>query len=506
MHLVLDNFIDEYCSIIVDRYSRKDDFASMCSDVKKDKLEYSGSVKMWPQDVLNDCCTSYYTNKFILDSIKRQNPSNNWVASLKLETNNLNLSKKLKSIARSKVNMLANKIVSASAPKVLFCNMQCSMQKSLELSTISRGEVLPLWVTRPIISSVETDLNVREKLLNYTCSNELVQATINTLSLNMPACFLEAFDSIRVSIKKQMGHINPSQKVIFGGLRSPSYRICLAECTKAGAEVLGLQTGGLLGEGFYKIEERMRRVTHRFITWGWQRESSDIPLPSIHLADTVQSASVQFANGSKSTESILWISREPSAIEPQKRFGYGIPSSPRIERHEYRENQKRLYANLDTDLKSKVIFRPKPVMLTNEFIEKMQVRFESAEIDDSNVAFMDRVVSAKLVVIDYFGATPFLELLAINKPVLLVSDLPTLHNDLYGISSIARPLYAQLSNVSIFHCNPVSAAHTINKIYHNVNDWWHNPKRSSAVKNFANTFALTHTDAVKTFATEIKNL
>ena len=503
LSIILDDFIDEYCSIVIDRYTRLSKRVPQQPDfkIKVDSTSYPKHIHIWPENVLNSCCYSRSTNKFILDSLKKNQNINKIFKDLELKNSQPGLKTRMLSSARCQFNNVANRVTSAYEPQVLLCNTGISRRKLLKTFALSKGKMLPLFVTRPAVRTEKINTEARRIFTDYTCSNIIVQAVVSTLGLNMPACFIEAFDSFRTAIKSQIGSIKPRQRVVFGGLRLPSYRICLAECVKSGAEILGLQTGGLLGEGFYKIEERMRRATHRFVTWGWQREPSDIPLPSLHLADTVQSARC-----SHSTESILWISREPASIEPQERFGYGIPSSPRLSTHGYRKNQNNLYMNIDNKLKQKIIFRPKPVMLTKAFIEKQQMRFKLAEIDGSNKDFLDLVASAKLVVIDYFGATPFLELLAINKPVLLLSDLPKSDNGICGITDIAFPLYAQLSDVDVFHHCPVSAANTVNKVYNNVDAWWSQPNRKDAINDFASTFALTHSKSTKVFANRLCNL
>jgi putative transferase (TIGR04331 family) len=336
------------------------------------------------------------------------------------------------------------------------------------------------------LEDIRVDHATRQKFRAYQTSDELTQLIVNTLSTNLPVCLLEGYHAIKKAIDSQLGDRVQPEVIVLGRTKGVPLRIWIASQAERGTILLGIQPGGLYGEGHYTAEDRLRRLTDRFITWGWKREEGDLPLPAIHLPQRTQRV--------RENGSVLWITREPASWTGPDAYEYGAPSSPRIHPRHFQERQDRFYAALDDRVKREVMCRPKPVGMTPSTRQALQERTPLAAIDDYAVSYRERAREARLVVVDHFGATTFLEALAMNVPVVMYSDLRGAEDKAFTMTELSTPYYRELHEVGIYHHGPESVADLINEIYSDVEQWWSAPTRQGAIDRFRNRFAHTTPD------------
>jgi putative transferase (TIGR04331 family) len=138
--------------------------------------------------------------------------------------------------------------------------------------------------------------------------------------------------------------------------------------------------------------------------------------------------------------------------------------------------------------------RPKPVGMTPSKRQALQERIPLAAIDDYAVSYRERAREARLLVVDHFGATTFLEAMAMNVPVVMYSDLRGGEDQAFTMTELSTPYYRELHEAGIYHHGPESVAELINEIYSDVQQWWNAPTRQAAIGRFRNRFAHTTPD------------
>jgi putative transferase (TIGR04331 family) len=126
--------------------------------------------------------------------------------------------------------------------------------------------------------------------------------------------------------------------------------------------------------------------------------------------------------------------------------------------------------------------------------QALQERIPRAAIDDYAVSYRERAREARLLVVDHFGATTFLEALAMNVPVVMYSDLRGAEDQAFTMTELSTPYYRELHEVGIYHHGPESVADLISEIYSDVEQWWNAPARQAAIGRFRNRFAYTTPD------------
>ena len=117
-----------------------------------------------------------------------------------------------------------------------------------------------------------------------------------------------------------------------------------------------------------------------------------------------------------------------------------------------------------------------------------------AAIDDYAVSYRERAREARLLVVDHFGATTFLEALAMNVPVVMYSDLRGGEDKAFTMTELSTPYYRKLHEVGLYHHRPESVADLVNEIYSDVEQWWNAPARQDAIGRFRDRFAHTTPD------------
>ena len=97
--------------------------------------------------------------------------------------------------------------------------------------------------------------------------------------------------------------------------------------------------------------------------------------------------------------------------------------------------------------------------------------------------------------------TTYLEALSSNFPSIIFWD-----PKLYEIRPNVKLPFQKLLDAEILFLDPILAAKKINKIHHNINDWWNTKKVQKAVKYFCRSLAYTEEKIVEIWFKELNNV
>lgn len=370
-----------------------------------------------------------------------------------------------------------------------------SLFNNKNLASIILGTKLKCW---PLLSMDKIEQNIvinddmRNKLLLIHGESEFEDIIIKNLISNMPTDFIEGFSNIHANA---LTHIdNNIPKAIMTGigfLWDSNFSIWAAECAERGSTLYGMQHGGTYGEVKYiSIGESFERsLTDFYITWGWNKDKTTIPMPSSRLIG-LKKQDIDKNNN------ILWIT---SADSGHVSFMGTIVFGSRYVK--YFEHQTSIYQNLSSDLKEKVYVRLYPDDFGWKLKERWLDRDKNIHFSDLKESLMIQAQKHKLLVVDHFGGTSTLECLRLNTPLIIVGN-----EKLFKLDNNVESYYKLLEEVGILFFDTYSAAEMIKTAYENVEVWWNEPKRQKAIKLFVDYLAKPSVKPIKEWSDFINKI
>jgi putative transferase (TIGR04331 family) len=238
------------------------------------------------------------------------------------------------------------------------------------------------------------------------------------------------------------------------------------------------------------FEDHETAIVDRYYSWGWERKdcaAEVIPFPASKLVGRKKVGASNLKNG------ILW------ATTSEPRYLVHFSLLPKFF-HEYLSLQGRFAKTLHPKIVSALRLRPHREDLGWSVAERIRDCIPGVTIETWDVPFHESLARCRLYICDHFSTT-FAEALAANKPVILFWDPQT-----NRLRPEAQPYYDLLRKTGILFDTPESAAATVNQIYDDVETWWNDPERQSAVETFCERFARNTPDAVELWAAEFKQI
>jgi len=337
------------------------------------------------------------------------------------------------------------------------------------------------------------DNELREELRKMKGPDNFGTLVLNTLAINMPLRYVEGFKTVQDAVEPLAARRSPKAIVTgLGTLYDPSFAVWAAECVERGARMIGVQHGGTYGESVASTSEKFERsVADIFVSWGWNEDNRVVALPAAKLIG------ISAPKNNLKKDRILWVTTADS------RYPYFLsllPIGPDFLR--YFQFQQEFYRSISDELRPKLTLR----LYNRDYFgwswkKRWMDRFPDLELDDAELPFRAKAQHARMIVIDHFGATTFLEAIAMNIPVIVFGDKKT-----FELRDSAVPYYEELQRVGVFHWAPETAAVTVNAIYEGVEVWWSEPERQVAVRRLAHRYARTSPHAVKEWSKFVDHL
>ena len=150
--------------------------------------------------------------------------------------------------------------------------------------------------------------------------------------------------------------------------------------------------------------------------------------------------------------------------------------------HKYFQEQFRFVNGLSSRVKKQMEVR----LYHHDYGWDQQKRWaENANeirIGDSSIDLWDQAKSCRLIISTYAGST-YLEALSQNFPSVIFWD-----QSVWELKPRATELLMSLKEVGVFHPTPESASQHVEKIWDNIDDWWHSTPTQKAVNSFCKVY------------------
>jgi putative transferase (TIGR04331 family) len=253
--------------------------------------------------------------------------------------------------------------------------------------------------------------------------------------------------------------------------------------------LIGSPHGG--GYGAYKnhaFYNHETSILDYYFTWGWNKESKfskNIPMPASKI---INCKKISF---DKKIHGILWGTTTTSRYI----IDYSVGN---FFFNDYLNWQKRFLCSLSSDLYKEILLRPHREDNGWNIAGRLTGITSKIQIKSwKDGSFFESLCDCRIYVCDHL-ATTYIESLSHNKPTILFWN-PENHI----MTDEARYYFNILKDSGILFETPELAAAKVSQIYDNVWEWWNEPNRQKAVKDFLDKFALVVDDPTKQWKDKI---
>jgi putative transferase (TIGR04331 family) len=316
--------------------------------------------------------------------------------------------------------------------------------------------------------------NARQQLaLNDSDSSEIEQILIKLLRTYLPTSFLEGFSDLRKSTHLMRFPNNP--KAIFTSNRhiyDDVFNAWVADVTENGSRLILGQHGGHYGiSKFPSFAERHEcDIADTYLTWG--ASSCRTATPAIIL--TILGKRRPLRKGSKLVfiTDHLWSQKRSQFIDIDQTSNYTNHINDVVN-------------SLPPGICSQLIIRTHHGQdeTGRPIVDKSRVNKLGITVDDGTTAYSRLLRKSRIVVVAHNGTT-FPETLSLGVPTLI-----TWTSNWVEIRDEAKPIFAKLAEVGIFHEDPVSLAKHISAIWDNVDAWWESKEVVEVRELFCSQYA-----------------
>jgi putative transferase (TIGR04331 family) len=330
-----------------------------------------------------------------------------------------------------------------------------------------------LRVINPPATPVNDDAR-QQLVFNESHSSDVEKILIKLVRGYLPTSFLEGFATLRMSIYL-MGFPN-SPKTIFTSNRhiyDDVFNAWVADSTENGSRLVLGQHGGNYGiSKFPSFAERHEQsVSDTYLTWGW--------MPTTTALGGIILTTVGTRRKHREGCSQLLLVTDELWSHPRSIYT-DLPETSK-----YLDHLGVLVRSLPTSIQQSLELRQhvgqSVVGHPVEAWWKNQV--QGIDLGDPLVPFSQVVRKAKVVVVAHNGTT---------IPENFSRGIPTLitwTSNWVEIRDEAKPVFAKLAEVGIFHEDPVSLVKHVSAIWDNVDAWWESKEVVEARELFCSQYA-----------------
>lgn len=322
----------------------------------------------------------------------------------------------------------------------------------------------------------------RSGLVQIEGRSEFERLFAQLLPHQFPTLFLEGFEALSRATARV-----PAVDVVAsaaGWHFNETFKMAAARSSERGARLVALQHGG--GYGMYRsapLELAERRVSDRFMAWGWAGQDRaglrNVPGPGLSRVARRRMT----AGDLRRNRTILFV----ATAHPRYLYRFqSVPVGSQWE--EYFEWQQRFLSALGEETRREVSYRSLPVDFGQAVTERMSASFPDLKWDKMTTPAVKRLARCRIVVIDHC-ATTLLEALAANIPTILYW-----HPDRWEARTEAASYTDALRRAKILFDRPEEAASHLERQYADPGAWWREPLVQNARDAFVGGFALCRRD------------
>jgi putative transferase (TIGR04331 family) len=347
---------------------------------------------------------------------------------------------------------------------------------------LSMRQIPKFWSSRKA-PQIEPDMELRANLtLKYSTSEPSnFLCFLNKMLLRqIPTIYLEGYGCLIKTINDLPWPTKP--KVIF---TSNSYQFdevfqaWTAKHVEKGVPLVIGQHGGFYGAGNKNVgEEHQVKIADRFLTWGWYDNRPSI-YPFYSLISMGKKKKKCNSNGG------LLLVTVPIRMVSFKCMSWPVGAN---QSHQFLNDQFKFAQNIEERVRKQLIVRidkGADDKFRSSFSSQWENNFRDVEIDPSIAPIENRIISSRLFVYTY-NSTGYLETLSDNIPTIIFWN-----PEHWKIRNDAIPYFQALEESGIFFKNPIDAAHHVNTIWDDINEWWLSPTVQAAREVFCENYYRT---------------
>jgi putative transferase (TIGR04331 family) len=253
-----------------------------------------------------------------------------------------------------------------------------------------------------------------------------------------------------------------------------------AQKIEEGCRLVYGQHGGYGIPKFMRAEEHERKISDRFLTWGWTDD-----LPNAWPVGLIKRSWIGIKRDSLPSRLLmirgLW-----------GRYTFRLDSGAGLNLNHAVDDCITFAKKLPTDIMRKDLL-VRLYISDYGFGEEKIWRQEcpDVEIAENEVRIESLLKTTKLAVYTYNVGTGWLEFMAADIPVIMFWDMHA-----SPIRGNVERYFEKFMQVGIFHHTPDSAANHVSEIWCDIESWWNSPDVKSAKSSFLECYANTKLDVV----------
>ena len=329
------------------------------------------------------------------------------------------------------------------------------------------------WIMPTLEQNTKIDYDLRKKInLNYKSKYKVEDFIKQNIKIALPKFVIENFKLILLKLKKTTLPTKP--KIIFTtfGVNNVFFNVYAANKILEGSKYVLLQHGNTSLATHYEFKYLAEAKTQDyFITWGVKKNKNQIPLFNI------KSKKNNFSYNQEGNLSIIL----------NNHFSSPRPYDVQSERNLLFFNTVSLVNKLEKKVKSKTYFRffPKDFNNEHEYFKKI-LKEKNINYYSDNFSYKKVLNFSKLTLFNY-DSTGFFENLVNKFPSIYFSK-----NPLIDLNQNYKKFYERLIDAKIIFYEEAKLINHIEKVWNNIENWWHNNKTLKAINYFNNSINIPH--------------
>jgi putative transferase (TIGR04331 family) len=311
-------------------------------------------------------------------------------------------------------------------------------------------------------------------LSNY--NDDFDNFLIYYISKYIPIAYLEGLQLI-IKLLAESNLPNKPKKIFTSNafFNNDQFQIYLAE--NQSSELIFAQHGGAVGMSeIMPGEDHQIKLANKYISWGWRDERKNIiPVGALSIIG-------KKLNHDKFGD-LLYVT------VPIRRFSFRIQSWPTGANQSdiFFNTQLSFINNLKSRIYDRTVIRINKNMddtFGSNYIKKFKESLTNIRIDIQGKNIFKVLDQYRLVVYSY-NSTGYLELMALNYPVIIMWD-----EKFFELRETSKNDFDELRKCGIMQDTPIDAANFVESVWDSVDLWWSSDLVQEAKNNFLKKYAL----------------
>lgn len=338
------------------------------------------------------------------------------------------------------------------------------------------------------------NVKIQSSTLKGLIDPELAEVICKMLPKYFPRIYLELFSSHKKKSLEVYQFRKPHLVVTANSYSlNEEWKKWAAYACSTGSKIVIIQHGGMYGANrFSLIQEYELMICDKFLTWGWE-DNSSFKIITSHATKLI---------GYKPRKRRGFQSRITFIAFEMPLHSYwlaSMPVGPQV--IDASLSSLDFIKSLDYELRNLLIIRPYPTdyglnarALFGELLPYQQI------LSGEDETFIQAVSKSRIVVTNYNGTT-YIQTMALNVPTVVFWD-----KNLWEIDLRYADIFQELNQAGVLFYSVKDCAEFLNLNYESIENWWASEKVQICVKNFLNIFGKVNRSSLSEFAKQLVSI